>query len=105
MRSAVRGDFPAKRSGRQPPRRLPAGPSHTSPVVADSPENRSPLAVAAEWASRIMTVSLEMVLPGVIGVWLDGRLGTKLVFALLGFGGGMVLGVWHLLQMLKPRSQ
>lgn len=52
-----------------------------------------------------MTVSLEMVLPGVIGVWLDGRLGTKLVFALLGFGGGMVLGVWHLLQMLKPRSK
>jgi hypothetical protein len=81
------------------------GPFHTSPVVADSPENRSPLAVAAEWASRIMTVSLEMVLPGVIGVWLDGRLGTKLVFALLGFGGGMVLGVWHLLQMLKPRSK
>jgi hypothetical protein len=78
------------------------GRLHTCPVVANSPDNRSPLAVAAEWASRIMTVSLEMVLPGVIGVWLDGRLGTKLVFALLGFGGGMVLGVWHLLQMLKP---
>jgi hypothetical protein len=77
--------------------------NHPIPVVANTPENRSPLAIAAEWASRIMTVSLEMVLPGVIGVWLDGRLGTKLVFALLGFGGGMVLGVWHLLQMLKPR--
>jgi F0F1-type ATP synthase assembly protein I len=66
----------------------------------DSPDTRSPLAIAYEWASRIMVVSLEMVVPGLAGYGLDYWLGTKAVFVILGFILGMVLGVWHLMHMV-----
>lgn len=52
-----------------------------------------------EWVSRLITVALEMVLPGVLGNWLDKRWGTSFL-ALVGFALGMVTGVWHLLLMV-----
>ncbi|HEY2840806.1 MAG TPA: AtpZ/AtpI family protein [Pirellulales bacterium] len=51
-----------------------------------------------------MTVAMEMVVPGMIGVWLDQRLGTKVLFVLLGFGGGCTLAVWHLLRMTSAKD-
>ena len=64
-----------------------------------SDDQRSPQAQAYHWASRIMTVALEMVVPGVAGYFLlDRYLGTKFVFCLLGFAAGMSLGIWHLIQ-------
>lgn len=62
------------------------------------------IAIAYGWAARIMTVSMEMVVPGLIGVWLDNRLGTKVVFVLLGFGGGCTLAVWHLIRMTSAKD-
>jgi hypothetical protein len=53
-----------------------------------------------EWVSRITTVALEMVLPGLGGLWLDGRWGTSFL-GLLGFVLGLTLGIWHLLQMTR----
>jgi F0F1-type ATP synthase assembly protein I len=49
-----------------------------------------------------MSVSLEMVVPGLIGYWVDQRLGTVAVFTIIGFIGGMCLGMWHLLKIAKP---
>lgn len=69
--------------------------------MTSPPDDRSPVAVASAWASRIITVCLEMVLPGVIGYWLDHRLGTIAVFTFLGFGGGLALGLWQLLRMTR----
>jgi hypothetical protein len=63
--------------------------------VADQDE-RPPLVVAFEWVSKITTVALEMVLPGILGTWLDRRWGTKFL-ALVGFALGLVVGIWHLL--------
>jgi hypothetical protein len=63
------------------------------------------MAVAMEWVSRITTVALEMVLPGIGGQWLDARYGTS-VFGPLGFVLGLVVGMWHLLRMTKsPRPE
>ena len=65
------------------------------------------MAVAMEWVSRITTVALEMVLPGIGGQWLDARWQTS-VFGPLGFVLGLVVGMWHLLRMTKstpPRRQ
>ena len=62
-----------------------------------------PMAVALTWVSRITTVSVLMVLPGVVGYWLDGRFGTRVLFTLLGFALGMLLGMWQLIQMTRPR--
>lgn len=63
------------------------------------PEERSPVAVASQWASRVMTVSLEMVLPGMFGYWVDQKLGTVALFMLIGFVLGITAAVWHLIQM------
>jgi len=74
-------------------------------VQTPPPDERSPAVVAYAWASRITTVALEMVLPGVGGYWLDGRVGTLSVFpvfTLLGFALGLTLGIWHLLKMVSP---
>ena len=49
----------------------------------------------------MMTVAVEMVLPGLAGYWLDQKLGTRLVFMLVGFAGGMALGMWHLVRMTR----
>ena len=64
------------------------------------PNPQHPLALAFEWVSKITTVALEMVLPGVAGVWLDKQWGTSWI-ALLGFSVGLVVGMWHLLRMVK----
>jgi hypothetical protein len=67
--------------------------------VTTLPDDRSAIAVAAQWVSRVMTVSLEMVLPGLLGLWIDGRLGTWVVFTLVGFAIGVTAAVWHLIRM------
>lgn len=63
------------------------------------------MSIAAMWASRIMTVSIEMVLPGLLGLWIDARLGTKFVFGLIGFAIGMPTAVWHLLRMTSSADR
>ena len=77
-------------------RDLPSAPRQTS-----SPDTRSPAAIAAERSSRIMTISLEMVLPGLAGYWLDGKLGTKVLFMLAGFGLGCYAAIVHLIQLTR----
>ena len=67
--------------------------------VETPPEERSPVAVASQWASRVMTVSLEMVLPGMFGYWVDQKLGTVVLFMLIGFVFGITAAIWHLIQM------
>ena len=51
-----------------------------------------------------MVVALEMVLPGLAGYWLDKRLGTVVLFMLLGFGLGGTASVVHLMQMVRSES-
>ncbi len=65
-----------------------------------SDNERQPIAVAMGWVSKITTVALEMVLPGIGGQWLDERWGTNFL-ALLGFALGLTVGLMHLIQMTK----
>jgi F0F1-type ATP synthase assembly protein I len=55
-----------------------------------------------QWASNATTVAAEMVAPILIGAWIDGRLGTKGVFAIVGGVIGMTAGIWSLLRMVAP---
>ena len=57
-------------------------------------------AEAMSWVSKITAVALEMVLPGLAGLWLDNQLGTRFL-TLLGFALGVPLGMWHLIAMTK----
>lgn len=62
------------------------------------------MAIAAQWSTRIMTVALEMVAPGLVGLWIDNKLGSKFVFALLGFATGLTLAIVHLLRMTSSSN-
>ncbi|MCA9247391.1 MAG: AtpZ/AtpI family protein [Planctomycetales bacterium] len=66
------------------------------------PDGRSPVAVALGWSSRIMSVSLEMVVPGLIGNWLDGRFQTSPWIMVIAFAAGGAVAILHLIQMTKP---
>lgn len=59
------------------------------------------MATAMQWVSRIVTVSLEMVLPGIAGVLADDYLGTLVVFTLIGFALGFAAAGWHLTAMVR----
>jgi F0F1-type ATP synthase assembly protein I len=69
------------------------------------PDDRSAQAKAAAWVSRIITISIEMVVPGLLGYWLDSKLGTKFVFMLAGFVFGVTFGIKHLLKLTQQKNQ
>ncbi len=68
-------------------------------------DDRSSHAIAYQWASKITTVSLEMVVPGVVGLFVDRWLGTVVLFTLVGFGLGLSLGIVHLLRMTDSSGE
>lgn len=54
----------------------------------------SPIAAAIAWVSRITTIAIAMVVPGVAGGWLDKRLGTSWIGAVglaIGLAGGLAM--------------
>jgi F0F1-type ATP synthase assembly protein I len=73
--------------------------------VTNPSDDRSPVAIAYQWASRIMLVALEMVLPGLVGHWIDRWLGTVVLFLLVGLGLGCTAAVVHLLQMVRADNR
>ena len=70
-----------------------------------SSDGRSPVALAVGWAHRIMTISLEMVLPGLAGVWLDKKAGTTPLLTLAGFALGATAATVHLIRMIRAEDQ
>ena len=67
------------------------------------PLDLSWMAEATNWVSKITTVALEMVLPGLAGLWLDNQLETRFL-ALFGFALGVPLGIWHLIAMTNSKG-
>lgn len=61
------------------------------------------MALAMEWVSRILVVTVEMVGPGLLGQWLDDRWGVSFL-GLLGFAIGIPLGLIHLLVMTRRQG-
>jgi F0F1-type ATP synthase assembly protein I len=74
-------------------------PRRNNPPVKHAPDDRSPLALAYGWAVRITAISLEMAVPGLIGLWIDRKLGTVMVFLLLGVIVGVTAGTLHLVRL------
>ena len=71
-------------------------------VLRTLPVDLSWMAEGINWVSKITTVALEMVLPGLAGMWLDSQLETRFL-ALVGFALGVPLGIWHLIAMTKKK--
>jgi ATP synthase protein I len=74
------------------------GPTASRHDPVAEPNERPPLVVALEWVSKITTVALEMVVPTVIGGWLDRHWGTNFL-ALIGLAVGLIGGIWHLIML------
>ena len=72
--------------------------------MAKPSDDRSAMAIAFQWSFTVMTISAEMVLPGLMGYWLDQWLGTKAVFLLLGFVLGGILAGFALMRIAKRRT-
>lgn len=51
-----------------------------------------------------MIVSLEMVLPGLAGYWIDQWLGTKVLFVLIGFALGCTAATSHLIHLTRSEK-
>lgn len=62
------------------------------------------MARAYLWVGRIFTVCGEMIVPGVLGYWLDQSLGLGIsVFAMIGFAVGLIGGMTHLVLMANSQ--
>jgi len=61
-------------------------------------DDRHPIAIATQWVSQITAIALEIVVPVVVGRWLDQRWGTS-YWTLIGAIVGPPLGFWHLLTL------
>ena len=74
--------------------------------MGDKPDDRSPLAVAMGWVSRITTLAAVMVIPGILGYVIDRRIGTVALFTILGMALGMGIGMWSLIRATRtPRAE
>lgn len=67
-------------------------------------DDRSPMAIAFEWSATIMTISAEMVAPGLLGYWVDQRLGTRGLFLIVGFAAGGTLAALQLMRIANKRA-
>ncbi len=73
-------------------------------MAKDPEDSRSALAIAMEWSTAIMTISLEMVLPGLAGSWLDERWNTRPWLTVFGMAAGGALGMWQLIRLTRPKD-
>ena len=63
------------------------------------------MVIAMYWVHQITTVSLEMVLPGALGYWLDHRWGTAPWLLVVGVVLGFVTSMIHLLRMVETTGK
>lgn len=89
--------------GRWARAKLRPNAEESSNIVSQLPDDRSREAVAYQWASQIMTVAMEMVLPGMLGYALDRRWKTGYFLTICGFVFGFVFGMFHLLKMTRVK--
>ena len=73
--------------------------------MTEEHDDRSPFGLAMEWTSRITTISLELVVPTLIGCWLDQRLGTRVLFLVLGVMLGFVTATLSLVRLARSSDR
>ena len=70
----------------------------------NSPESRSPMARGLDIVARVMAAAMMMVLPGLLGQWLDDKLGTGFL-VLIGFALGIGVSVYYLILITRPTKK
>jgi hypothetical protein len=74
-----------------------------APVTTPS-DDRSPIALAYQWAVRIMVVAMTMVLPALAGHWVDEQLGSVVLFLLIGLALGCTAATFQLIQIVRSNK-
>jgi len=64
-------------------------------------DERSPLAIGYIWSTRIITISMEVVLLILGFHWLDNKLKISPVLTVVGAFLGMVVFIYHLIALTK----
>jgi F0F1-type ATP synthase assembly protein I len=64
-------------------------------------DDRSPIAKALSQVAQITTISLMMVIPAIIGQFIDRLLGTVILFTALGLVLGMASAIWQLIKLVS----
>lgn len=70
-------------------------------------DERSIISLAYAWATTIIVIAGEMVVPGLLGLWVGRWLGTvaMIVLALIGFAAGTTVAMIHLLRLTKTNQK
>jgi len=59
------------------------------------------MAVAVSWASHVTSIAMEMVVPALIGLWLDRKLETRFIFVTIGAMLGLAVGMMSLIHISR----
>jgi len=63
-------------------------------------DQRSSSAKAMAMVTSITTISFMMVIPPLLGYYLDNWLGTVVLFMFLGVVFGLICGIWQLIKLV-----
>jgi F0F1-type ATP synthase assembly protein I len=72
-----------------------------SKTLVNTVDDRSPTAKSFSKASEVMSISIMMIVPGLVGVWIDQAVGSVLIFTLLGLVLGMGVAVRQLMLLVS----
>lgn len=72
-----------------------------SETLVNTVDDRSPIAKSFSKASEVTSISIMMIVPGLVGYWIDQKVGSVLVFTLLGLALGMGVAVRQLMLLVS----
>ena len=78
--------------------------SHTRSGDQVQDDGRSPIAQGYAWATIIITMAVELVLPILLGVYADYKFGTKCLFLLLGVFLSCIIMVANFIKLMKSKD-
>ena len=68
-------------------------------------DDRSSMAKAIDRGTQVISACFLMVLPLFIGLWVDRKLGTVVLFTILGLIFGMAGGIWSLVKLVAATEK
>jgi len=78
--------------------------SHTRSDDKTNNDGRSPFVQGYVWATVIITMTVELIVPILLGVYADYKFGTKCLFLLLGVLLGFIIMVVNFIKLMKSKD-
>ena len=101
--AGLSGDIPVIRLAQKVFHSEKTGQSYSrgrSKTLVNTVDDRSPMAKSFSKASEVTSISIMMIVPGLVGYWVDQKVGSVLVFTLLGLALGMGVAVRQLMLLV-----